>query len=252
MDEERRRYWQAYVDELRQLMELRDWEVRLEREPTNRDEAFANVECLYGRKLAALKLSEDWEEHPPEAQRWAIAHELIHCHLTHAADLVNDGLLANELGDTSYHLFKRAFLRAFEYGVDGIAKAWADSLPLPPGDHSMTEDEVERLFDLEPGEVKLEPHYAGRPISVAGVPDLAHMDPRHPDNLQPMVITDPALPTAMAPGGVHTAHFCTACDEELPLEVPFHVVSTCPGFHDGKPLGPKAEAALRASPANQG
>lgn len=178
------RYWQAYVDELKPLMELRDWDVTVvlredyegDCELPAEDEATASAETGLNRRWATIIL------HPPffgdrtaEERRQTIVHELLHLHFSQAWKFANGEALPSlvrELPFTAGRFWLDAWSSAMEYGIDAIAQGWADQLPLPPGDHSMTEREVEQLFDLEPGDVTREPVAPGVREHVERVTEL--------------------------------------------------------------------------------
>lgn len=100
---------------------LKDWQVIVEDDPPEND-AYAFVECVYGRKLALVRLSRNYLKGTEEQQRHGAAHEALHAHFTHADQAVRE--LA---GMEHYGLYKLPM----EYGVDGVAVAIAPFLPLP-------------------------------------------------------------------------------------------------------------------------
>jgi glyoxylase-like metal-dependent hydrolase (beta-lactamase superfamily II) len=113
--------WGPYVRCIADLMWLRDWTVTIANTPPG-DGAYAAVECLEGRKQLIVEFSDAFlDELAPSEQRQIVVHELTHAHLDHAAVLAHKAM-----GD-----HYPDFLLALEYGVDGIADAWAGRLPLP-------------------------------------------------------------------------------------------------------------------------
>lgn len=111
-------YFRAIFDRLG----LKDWEVVIEDDPPENPDAFANVECVYGRKLAHVSLSRNYLRSSEEKQRHGATHEALHCHHTMADQIV--GKLAND-GEYAYYRL------AHEYGIDGVAVAVAPLMPLP-------------------------------------------------------------------------------------------------------------------------
>lgn len=101
---------------------LKDWEVVVEDDPPENPDAYAFVECVYGRKLAMVRLSPNYLKDAGERQRHGAVHEALHAHFTHADQAVRE--LA---GMRHYGVYKLPM----EYGIDGIAVAIAPLMPLP-------------------------------------------------------------------------------------------------------------------------
>jgi hypothetical protein len=119
----------AYLRRLGDALGLRDWDLRLDRDDYCDDANEASVTPAEGRKIAVIRVGDDFREMPPTRQRWAIAHELTHCHLAPADDLVRRDMKAI-IGASAFEVLYASFTRATEYGVDGIARAVAEFLPL--------------------------------------------------------------------------------------------------------------------------
>lgn len=118
-----------YVREMADLMGLRDWMMGIADDPPDNDDANAQVDVPYGRWWASIKFNPSWPERDPEDLRRTVAHELVHCHLWSMHQRVCD--LHDLLGSTVYQVLNKAFTENLEHAVDGIAYAWAESLPLP-------------------------------------------------------------------------------------------------------------------------
>lgn len=128
MTEHERQALYRYIRWVANEMELRDWTIELLRE-TCEDGAYAVVYPTFGRKIAEIKLTENFRELAPETQRHTIVHELVHCHLEPAANMVYKDL-EDYLGKQTDQIFWNGFKRQIEYGVDAIAAAIAKHLPL--------------------------------------------------------------------------------------------------------------------------
>ena len=109
-------------------MELRDWTIVLSDKPAPED-ALGYVKVTYGRKLATIDLTPDFRDCDLEEQRHTVVHELVHCHLEPATNMVlND--LEEPLGKQADQIFWEGFKRQNEYAVDALASAIAKHMPL--------------------------------------------------------------------------------------------------------------------------
>ena len=130
------RSWGSYFRCLADHMGLRDWTLTIAGTPPEGDDAYACIECLEGRKQAIDSLSDRFlDAMAEEQQRQICVHELLHCHCEPAATLAH-----KYMGD-----HYKAFLLALEYGVDGIADAFAERLPLPS--HVLDGTDIEPEID---------------------------------------------------------------------------------------------------------
>jgi hypothetical protein len=116
----RKQRFSAYLRRLADALKLSDWRVEIDDRPPDSGRATAEVECVYGRRYAVVRLSERFLEQPPDEQRNSLVHELIHCHLNPAAAMALD-----EMGDGGAGHFRRML----EYAVDGLADAIAPHMP---------------------------------------------------------------------------------------------------------------------------
>lgn len=113
-------------------MGLRDWTLRLDRSPCPDDEDGANINLIEGRKVATISVSRRWNDFTREQQIAFVAHELIHCHFEAAAQIAMQDM-AKLTGEAAFAPLRSAFVRAIEYGIDGLAMAVAPHLPAPKG-----------------------------------------------------------------------------------------------------------------------
>lgn len=117
-----------YVRWVANELELRDWTITVTREAAPAD-ALAHIRGTYGRKLALIDFAADFRSHDAEDQRHTVVHELVHCHLESATNMVlND--IEDSLGKTTDQVFWNGYKRQIEYGVDALASALAKHLPL--------------------------------------------------------------------------------------------------------------------------
>jgi hypothetical protein len=116
-----RQSWLPYARDLADRLGLRDWRVAVSDDPPEDPGATASIECVEGRRLAILRLSDRFLAGRPADQRQTVTHELIHCHLAPLDQVV----MAAGLSDP----WVRVIL---EYAIDGLAAAVAPMLPIPP------------------------------------------------------------------------------------------------------------------------
>lgn len=125
------RDWEAlsrYVRWVANAMELRDWTLDLQRRPCDRG-AIASIHPTFGRKVADIYFDEHFRTLVPEVQRHTVVHELIHCHLEPAANMVYKDL-EEQLSKPADQIFWNGFNRQIEYGVDALANVIAAHMPL--------------------------------------------------------------------------------------------------------------------------
>jgi len=121
------KYIRARADELG----LSDWHIVLKAEPPEDNEAAAEIHPVEGRKWVNMRVAKDFRELRPEEQRYAIIHELIHCHFQSAVDIIRLDLFEERLlAQDTYAAIYASFRRQMEYGVDGLAVAIGCSFPL--------------------------------------------------------------------------------------------------------------------------
>ncbi len=121
------RHWlEPYVRDMADRMGLRDWKITILDEPSDDDAAGGQCDLVYGRKVADLKIR---VPSAPEELRHVVVHELLHCH---AALLDwNANSIEKALSPQAFDLWHYGFEDAQEIMIDGIATAWAETLPLP-------------------------------------------------------------------------------------------------------------------------
>ncbi len=110
-----------YIRKIADLMGMKDWEVKLQ-ETASEEGLSGSVQPIEGRKVAIMWLGVSFWLEAAEGQRNTICHELLHCHHA-AADIIAITAMHHEV-EPQWRL-------AMEYGIDGVATAWARMLPLP-------------------------------------------------------------------------------------------------------------------------
>jgi len=89
------------------------------------------VTCIYGRKIATIKLADDFDSYAPEKQRQTAVHELLHAHLDHPQRVIDQ---ANEVRNRNMiSLLSLNHRMALEHAVDAISDIIAPFMPLPEG-----------------------------------------------------------------------------------------------------------------------
>lgn len=131
MKKRERARWGRYVRRLADSLGLQDWTFTLTWDCSD-DDAAAVVTCIDGRKHATIAFAADFGQTDPLQQRAVVVHELIHCHLASAQNIIRDDL-TKHLSQATYDALYDGFLRQLEYAVDGLATPVARGLPLPDG-----------------------------------------------------------------------------------------------------------------------
>lgn len=121
---------EAYIRACAIRMDLGEWDIDLDREVPDMDDALALCTCIYGRRAATISVHAGFRRDAPERQRAIITHELLHCHFEHCAEIVREDVRASSMRSEEADLLDAAFTRAFEYGIDATAQAWARSFPV--------------------------------------------------------------------------------------------------------------------------
>jgi hypothetical protein len=128
-----------YVREIANLVGLCNWHIQVQfgeldtpdwAEEVHPDEEWgAQNEQIPHRKVALLTFPGNVKERDRDDLRGTVVHELVHCHFAAMWHQVRKDLL-KQLGQQGYDIFVNSFERNMEWGVDGVASAWAEKLPL--------------------------------------------------------------------------------------------------------------------------
>jgi hypothetical protein len=119
----RRQRFAPYLRDLADRMRRRDWTIDLKDGVPTDPQAAASIHLTYGRKLATIRVSDDFLDSTPETQRHYLVHELVHCHIDAAWMIAMDSIP---------QAVESAFKRMAEHAVDSLAETIAPLLPLPP------------------------------------------------------------------------------------------------------------------------
>lgn len=117
-----------YVRRIADEMGLRDWTLHLLKEPCDED-CNAQTQMIFGRKIASIRVSEEFRDIEPERVRVTVVHELTHLHFA-AVTSQSQQDLQGHLSGQALDLFWSGWLRNFEYGVDGVGESLAPHMPL--------------------------------------------------------------------------------------------------------------------------
>lgn len=118
-----------YLRKLADVMGLRDWDIQLVDDAPSDGGAAASIWVVYGRKRAEVRFTHDWSANTPEQLRYYAVHELVHCHLDGGFEVVNN--LELTIGKPLHAVTWNFMKDHIEHATDGIAMAWAETLPVP-------------------------------------------------------------------------------------------------------------------------
>lgn len=121
-----------YAARLRGEMWLDQWyiSVLITEYPGDSTHNSASISPANGRHRAELEVSVEAADNGGETLRHILVHELTHLYLRDSNDLVRLGLI-KELSNSAYQLFWESFRQSTELMTDDLARAWAETLPLP-------------------------------------------------------------------------------------------------------------------------
>ena len=119
----------AYLRDIADRVGLKDWYFNIVHEPPDDQNHAACVEVYYGRKVADIRFRNEWATWTPEELRETVLHELLHCHINPLRFHLNN--IQNAVGQMVYEPLYQGVTDYIEYAVDGIARNWAQTLPLP-------------------------------------------------------------------------------------------------------------------------
>ncbi len=130
MNKKRTAEIQAYVDQLRPILRLADWEVSVDGSVPDDDDTQAHISVTYGRKNAVIGLAVDFDERSRDGQRHTLVHELLHCHL----DRIRIGFINHHrrFDDIGWDTARQSAIDEIEWATDALADAMAPLCPLPP------------------------------------------------------------------------------------------------------------------------
>ena len=108
-----------YTTYIMEMMEIKDWRVKLVDDPPDGEDAAASVKCIKGRRNATLRLCMDFFDYPSEDQRHYLIHELCHI-FNDGLDKISETVMAG-LSMSAYSQFEAAWIIALENHTDQLA-----------------------------------------------------------------------------------------------------------------------------------
>lgn len=118
-----------YIRTVADEMALREWAFILSDEQPSNTDAYASVCATEGRRVAVIRLCEDFRALKPGDQRNSIVHELLHCHHDAQTDTIRL-TLPKLLRQAEYEVVWESFRLQTEYMVDLLASAIEKHMPL--------------------------------------------------------------------------------------------------------------------------
>lgn len=126
MTEEEHQDLTAQVRQVADMMGLKDWTFTVQMEPCENENAFAAIFPAPGKKHADIQVCADWNGASSERRQYSIIHELVHCHLVGATDVIRLDLeAAGVLTDAQHDWLWASFQRQIEYATDSLAQVIA-------------------------------------------------------------------------------------------------------------------------------
>lgn len=117
-----REQFAAYIAKLAPLMRLAHWTFRFEDDEPTDPSAWMSIRCWESRFGATIRISNDMLRETEDNQRSCCVHELIHCHLAAA-----DNMIRKEIGGRT----EQHWEDLHEYGVDALMHVIAPFMPMP-------------------------------------------------------------------------------------------------------------------------
>ena len=119
-----------YTEELASQMGLADWTIEIRFDPTDTD-TYAEIECVYGQRLARIGVNRNWFTYTREMQRDTLVHELVHALIAPLSQMAYDMVDALTDNEGAQAAAKAALAGSEEWVVDPISIAWAPHMALP-------------------------------------------------------------------------------------------------------------------------
>ena len=119
----------AYVRDIADKLELRDWTTMVSREFDLPKDAAASMRVTYGRKFVTIWLGKHFFDNSPEYQRHTICHELIHVHFYGWRWAFNN--LKFTVNRDVFTVVEHGICDIEELATDALADAIAKHMPLP-------------------------------------------------------------------------------------------------------------------------
>lgn len=119
-----------YAEDLASYMGLADWNIEITYLSCDED-TLAEIECVYGQRLARITLAKNWLSLGRDTQRDTLVHELVHALIAPLSQMAYDMVDALTENEGAQAAAKAALAGSEEWVVDPISIAWAPHLPLP-------------------------------------------------------------------------------------------------------------------------
>lgn len=135
MTDERRRNLErarAYVARLQPFMRLQHWDITVEEEPPDNENADAACWTANRCHIARLRFADRHFGRSPAEQAATVAHELIHIHTSEWETATREAFAA--LDPTGREWATERYEHAMERAIDSLSRVLAPSLPLPDAD----------------------------------------------------------------------------------------------------------------------
>lgn len=119
-----------YCAHVMRLLEMNDWRLTLLDELPANGQAAASIECIYGRRVADLRLEQHFADNAPDKQQHYIVHEIVHL-LTDGIDNVIENGVETLIGRPAYTVLHEAWDVQVEYLTDHLAYVLVDLMDGP-------------------------------------------------------------------------------------------------------------------------
>ncbi|MEO5929748.1 MAG: hypothetical protein ABIR47_07440 [Candidatus Kapaibacterium sp.] len=118
-----------YMRTIADRLMLRDWTIIVKRDACGENSA-GDMWGLKGRKVAYIRVADDFRTTSEAEQRHTVVHELLHCHFESAWHVIEHDLKSTgALGGPLHMMCYESFKRQMEFGVDGVADALDPYMP---------------------------------------------------------------------------------------------------------------------------
>jgi hypothetical protein len=119
---------QRYVDNAKRILNLSQWEIKVQDYPSA-DDAYADIEPHDYLWHAKLRLSEDFWKEKPDDQAKIMAHELLHLHYAGVERIISH--LEPILGGQAHELLSKFWDIEVERAADALSGPVGGLLPTP-------------------------------------------------------------------------------------------------------------------------
>lgn len=128
MTPQERRATSKQIRVIRDAVGLKDWVINWQLGGTSAGR-LAEVECVYGRRIADITLCDHWLHLPPSERVHTITHELIHVVLDQGKTYLRE-TLPTMIGMPAWNAIDEATRQYEEHAVDQLAVALSPFMPV--------------------------------------------------------------------------------------------------------------------------